>query len=171
MSQLVLPKDLREMVLTSLHDNMGHLGLESSTTKSSPSEHTDQQALGTGLYGLLDSRARQQQYKGYIGHYRPFYEICYCSTYQRSEGSDCGQMSLGSFLITLWLSRKSCIVIRAHISNPEPFKSCAKVVGIRKVRRTLYYPRRNPLEQFNRTLLKMLRTLENDKKAHWKELL
>ncbi len=27
-SQLVLPKDLREMVLTSLHDDVGHLGLE-----------------------------------------------------------------------------------------------------------------------------------------------
>ncbi len=28
LSQLVLPKDLREMVLTSLHDDMGHLGWE-----------------------------------------------------------------------------------------------------------------------------------------------
>ncbi|RXN31227.1 Retrovirus-related Pol polyprotein from transposon 412 [Labeo rohita] len=28
LNQLVLPKDLREMVLTSLHDDMGHLGLE-----------------------------------------------------------------------------------------------------------------------------------------------
>uniref|UniRef100_A0A3B3IN64 non-specific serine/threonine protein kinase n=1 Tax=Oryzias latipes TaxID=8090 RepID=A0A3B3IN64_ORYLA len=48
-------------------------------------------------------------------------------------------------------------------------KELCQLAGIRKVRTTPYHPRGNPVDQFNRTLLGMLGTLENHKKTHWRE--
>lgn len=48
-------------------------------------------------------------------------------------------------------------------------KELCQVVGIHKVRTTPYHPRGNPVERFNRTLLNMLGTLENQEKPRWRE--
>ena len=48
-------------------------------------------------------------------------------------------------------------------------KELCKVVGIKKTRTTPYHPMGNgSAERFNKTLIKMLSTLENDQKADWK---
>lgn len=48
-------------------------------------------------------------------------------------------------------------------------KELCELARIQKIRTTPYHPRGNPVERFNRTLLNMLGTLENQKKSHWRD--
>ncbi|KAJ8014924.1 hypothetical protein DPEC_G00020820 [Dallia pectoralis] len=48
-------------------------------------------------------------------------------------------------------------------------KELCELIGTQKIRTTPYHPRGNPVERFNRTLLNMLGTLENQKKSHWRD--
>ncbi len=48
-------------------------------------------------------------------------------------------------------------------------KELCELIGTKKIRTTPYHPRGNPVERFNRTLINMLGTLENQKKSHWRD--
>ncbi|KAI7804787.1 hypothetical protein IRJ41_020325 [Triplophysa rosa] len=201
-SQLVLPNDLRETVLTSLHDDMGHLGLDRTLDLLRSRFYWPKMAAAVEtkvktcerciLRKALPQRAAPLMN---IQTSRPLELVCMDFLTVEPDNSNTKDILVITDHFTKYAiaiptkDQKARTVARClwdhfllHYGFPERLHSdqgpdfesrtiqeLCKVAGIRKVRTTPYHPRGNPVERFNRTLLQMLGTLENDKKAHWKE--
>lgn len=202
LGQLVLPKDLREMVLTSLHDDMGHLGLERTLDLLRYRFYWPKMADAVAIKIKTCERCIRRKSPPQraaplvnIQTSRPLELVCMDFLSVEPDSSNAKDILVITDHFTKYAiaiptkDQKARTVARClwdhfllHYGFPEKLHSdqgpdfesrtiqeLCKVAGIRKVRTTPYHPRGNPVERFNRTLLQMLGTLENDKKAHWKE--
>lgn len=200
--QLVLPKNLREMVLTSLHDDMGHLGLERTLDLLRYRFYWPKMADAVERKIKTCERCIRRKSPPQraaplvnIQTSRPMELVCMDFLSVEPDSSNAKDILVITDHFTKYAiaiptkDQKARTVARClwdnfllHYGFPEKLHSdqgpdfesrtiqeLCKVAGIRKVRTTPYHPRGNPVERFNRTLLQMLGTLENDKKAHWKE--
>ncbi|KAJ7998720.1 hypothetical protein DPEC_G00207810 [Dallia pectoralis] len=200
--QLVLPEELREMVLTSLHDNMGHMGkgrtLDLARARfywprmASDIERKVKMCNRCVLRKTLPERAAPLVN---ILTTRPLELVCMDFLSIEPDRSNTKDILVITDHFTKYAvaiptsNQKAQTVAKClwdnfivHYGIPEKLhsdqgrdfesrliKQLCEVAGIQKIRTTPYHPRGNPVERFNRTLLGMLGTLENQDKSHWKD--
>lgn len=73
-----------------------------------------------------------------------------------------------NFIVHYWFP--SCILSdQGKDFESHTIRELCALIGADKVRTTPYHSRGNPVERFNRTLLGMLGTLDEQDKHHWKD--
>lgn len=200
--QLVLPEELRETVLMSLHDNMGHMGKDRTLDlvrarfywprMASDIERKVKTCNRCVLRKTLPERAAPLVN---IMTTRPLELVCMDFLSIEPDRSNTKDILVITDHFTKYAvaiptpNQKALTVAKClwdnfiiHYGIPEKLhsdqgpdfesrliKQLCEVAGIQKIRTTPYHPRGNPVERFNRTLLDMLGTLENQDKSHWKD--
>lgn len=200
--QLVLPEELRETVLMSLHDNMGHMGKDRTLDlvrarfywprMASDIERKVKTCNRCVLRKTLPERAAPLVN---IMTTRPLELVCMDFLSIEPDRSNTKNILVITDHFTKYAvaiptpNQKALTVAKClwdnfiiHYGIPEKLhsdqgpdfesrliKQLCEVAGIQKIRTTPYHPRGNPVERFNRTLLDMLGTLENQDKSHWKD--
>ncbi|KAK7159830.1 hypothetical protein R3I94_005997 [Phoxinus phoxinus] len=200
--QLVLPVGLRDMVLRSLHDDMGHLGIERTLD-----------LVRSRFFWPRMSQAVEKKIKTCercvrrkrppdraaplvnIQTSRPLELVCMDFLSLEPDRSNTSNILVitdhfTKYAVAVPTQNQTARTVAkslwenflVHYGFPEKLhsdqgpdfesrtiKELCHVAGIHKIRTTPYHPRGNPVERFNRTLLQMLGTLENEKKSRWKE--
>lgn len=200
--QLVLPEGLRDTVLTSLHDDMGHMGIERTLDlvrarfywpkmasdiekkvktcdrcvrrKALPEKAAPLVNIKTtrplelvcmDFLSLEPDRSNTKDILVITDHFTKYAVAIPTSNQKARTVAKC---LWDSFLVHYGIPEK------LHSDQGPDFESrlikeLCEVAGIQKIRTTPYHPRGNPVERFNRTLLNMLGTLENQDKSHWRD--
>lgn len=200
--QLVLPARLREIVLRSLHDDMGHLGIERTldlvrsrffwpkmsqtvekkiktcercVRRKTPPDRAaplvniqTSRPLELVCMDFLSLEPDHSNTKNILVITDHFTKYAVAIPTQNQTARTVAKCLWENFLVHYGFPEK------LHSDQGPDFEShtikeLCHVAGIHKIRTTPYHPRGNPVERFNRTLLQMLGTLENEKKSKWKE--
>ncbi len=200
--QLVLPPDLRAMIMESLHDNMGHMGIERTLDLIRSRFYWPRMAMDVENKVKTCNRCvcrktlpEKAAPLVNIQVTRPLELVCMDFLSLEPDRSNTKDILVITDFFTKYAvaiptpNQKARTVAKTlwehfivHYGMPEKLhsdqgpdfesktiKELCEIAGIRKVRTTLYLPRGNPVERFNRTLLGMLGTLKTQEKARWKD--
>ncbi|KAJ8005897.1 hypothetical protein DPEC_G00122670 [Dallia pectoralis] len=173
--QLVLPTIYQNVALKYLHDDMGHVGTERVLTL-----------------------ARDRFYWPFMKRDIDIYVTRKCPCIKKKKPVTHVRAPMGSITSTSPLELVSIDFMHLEISKGaaekifndfiprfgypaklhhdqgrefenELFRTLQACTGVKHSRTTPYHPQGNPVERLNRTLLQMLRTLEDKEKGNWKE--
>lgn len=197
--QLVLPQELRDQVLTSLHDHMGHMGIERTLDLVRPRFYWPRMAAD--VHAKIKTCERCVKRKSLPEKAAPLVNI---KTTRPLELVDFLPLEPDGRIKDILVitdhftkyavaiptpNQKATTVAKClwdnfliHYGIPEKLhsdqgpdveswtiKELCRIIAIHKIRTIPYHPRGNPVERFNRTLLDMLGTLPDQDKTHWKD--
>lgn len=200
--QLVLPAELRDTVLTSLHDHMGHMGVDRTLDLVRTRFYWPKMAMDVERKARTCGRCVRRKTRHdkaaplvNIRTTRPLELLC--MDYLSLEADSSGTKDIlvitdhfTKFAVAIPMTNQKARTVAkclwenfmVHYGIPEKLhsdqgpdfesriiKELCQVAGVHKVRTTPYHPRGNPVERFNRTLLDMLGTLQNQEKSRWRD--
>ena len=118
-------------------------------------------------YLTIDIGGKKQSVLVVVDHFTKF-GAAYCTKDQTAK----------TVVKTLWKEffmvygfPKKILSDQGRDFESEVVHELCKMAGIQKIRTTPYHPCSNPVERWNRTLLNMLRSLEEERKVEWKKVL
>uniref|UniRef100_A0A3B3I4L9 Gypsy retrotransposon integrase-like protein 1 n=1 Tax=Oryzias latipes TaxID=8090 RepID=A0A3B3I4L9_ORYLA len=200
--QLVLPPDLRPVVLESLHNDMGHMGIERTLDLVRQRFFWPKMAAAVEHYVKTCNRCVRRKSLPEkaaplvnIHTTRPLELLCMDFLSLEPDSSNTKDILVltdhfTKFAVAIPTPNQKARTVakclwndfivhygipeRLHSDQGSDFESrlvgeLCDMTGIKKSRTTPYHPRGNPVERFNRTLLNMLGTLDNEQKVKWKE--
>ncbi|KAJ8346440.1 hypothetical protein SKAU_G00278410 [Synaphobranchus kaupii] len=200
--QLVLPESLRSLALKSLHDDMGHMGVERTLDLVRkrfywPKMSAEVEAKIRTCNRCIRRKSLPERAAPLVNIVatRPLELVCMDFLTVEPDSSNTKDILVITDHFTKYAvavptpNQKARTVAKSlwdhffvHYGIPErlhsdqgpdfesrTIKELCELIGTQKIRTTPYHPRGNPVERFNRTLLNMLGTLENQKKSHWRD--
>lgn len=200
--QLVLPSKFRELALESLHDSVGHMGMDRTldlvrTRFYWPRMFMDVERKIHTCERCVRRKAKAEKTARLVNIQtsRPLELVCidYLSLEPDRRGTKnilvitdhftkyavavpTADQRAKTVAKTLWNSFfvHYGLPERLHSDQGRDFESAlikdlCQLLNIKKTRTTPYHPRGNPVERFNRTLLEMLGTLQEEDKVNWRD--